>query len=412
MFAGMGICTKTSPTSGMDIRYPAARRWLILLRTPTLESYMHGFARRISVLSATGLLIVVSGCGGSSPSGTAATSGVPTTPATTPAMSVYVFQNNDAFAPPQPSSILQFAKSASGSTSPLSSITGPANVIFDTVTEDGGGNLYVGGHTYNASPNTAPGVVNILEYTAGSTGTATPLRSISGSATGLQQLSTNPIFGLDLDAAGNLYVAADVAIGSGPTGRIYAAVSVFPPTANGDVSPAKVIAGSLTTMASGPPQIAVTASGTLYVPNPAIEQADSILIFAPASSGNIAPTATLGGAATTIYTVKGIALDSAGNIYVASLAQSTSNVAESAVPSILVFAAGATGNVAPIRAISCPATTMPTIGNLRVDSAGEVFVLSGTTILKFAAGATGNIAPAAAITSPSYFQPLGSIAAQ
>jgi hypothetical protein len=139
------------------------------------------------------------GCGGSNntPSATTSTTGGGST-TTTPAMSVYVLNDNDAFAPPQPSSVLQFGKTASGSVSPISTITGPANVIFRSMVEDGSGNLYVAGYTYNANPtsSTGPGTINILEYGAGSSGPATPAthdqRGSNGVAADNQQLHLEP----------------------------------------------------------------------------------------------------------------------------------------------------------------------------------------------------------------------------
>jgi hypothetical protein len=65
-------------------------------------------------------------------------------------------------------------------------------------------------------------------------------------------------------------------------------VSVFPARASGNVAPSRVIAGPLTQI--GPPgelnnKIAVSADGRLFV----AEANDSILVFAPGAVGNVAP---------------------------------------------------------------------------------------------------------------------------
>jgi hypothetical protein len=120
----------------------------------------------------------------------------------------------------------------------------------------------------------------------------------------------------------------------------------------------------------------------------------------------------LGGSNTGIYQILGIALDAAGNIYVSTLGPQTADGGTfSGTPSILEFSAGSTGNVAPIRTITGPATTMAAIKNLSVDSAGNIYVVSLTaaatapdyaptyTVLKFGPTATGNVAPASSISS-------------
>ena len=351
----------------------------------------------------------VAGCGGGSSSPPATTTTVIPS-GTTPAMSFYVYSDNDAFTPIQPSTVLQLAKTASGSVAPVSTITGPANVIFDALAEDGAGNLYVGGYTYNndSTGRSGPGAINILEYSAGATGTATPLRNISGAGTGLQLAANNYISSLDVDGAGNLYVAAPV----GVSGLEYQGISVFASSANGNAAPARVIAGTLTTMGLAPKQIAVTSTGVLYVHSSGVTPPDSVLVFGAAATGNVAPMATLGGSNTGLYTIRGLALDSAGNIYVMSLAKPTSTLANSAVPSILVFAAGSTGNVAPMRTISGSATTMIFGGQLRVDSAGNIYVVDQETILKFAPGASGNVAPVSTVSSSAFITPGSSVAVQ
>ena len=90
--------------------------------------------------------------------------------------------------------------------------------------------------------------------------------------------------------------------------------------------------------------------------------------------------------------IEGVAVDSQGNVYV-------SNVDGAGVFSIFEFSAGSTGNVAPMRTISGSATTMNAIGNLTVDSAGNIYVLNDINILKFSPTATGNVAPTATISS-------------
>ena len=316
-------------------------------------------------------------------------------------MSLYIL-STPAFAI-EPSTILQFPKTANGGVMPSSTITGPTNVFFESVVEDASGNLFVGGYTYSPPGTIGPGTVNILEYAAGASGTATPIRTITGPATGLQVLTNNLVYSLDLDSAGNLYVVANVATGSGPGNLIYQGISVYAPSETGNAAPTRVILGNATTLGNIS-QIAVDPTGNVYVANEPATQPDSILVFDSMAKGNVAPVATIAGSNTMIYYARGVAVDSTGNIYVATLAQATGPMAATlgGTPSILVFASGATGNVAPTRVISGAATTMGEIGNLRVDSAGNIYVYSQTTILKFASGAAGNVAPMNTI-SPTPF---------
>ena len=69
----------------------------------------------------------------------------------------------------------------------------------------------------------------------------------------------------------------------------------------------------------------------------------SILVYAPGASGNATPTATIAGSNTGLTGSYGIALDGAGNLYVAN----------AGVPySITVYAAGASGNAPPTATIA------------------------------------------------------------
>jgi Beta-propeller repeat len=330
--------------------------------------------------------------GGSSGGGTAALS---------PAASFYVVQGA------LPSTILQFSRTANGSVAPAATITGPAGVGFTALTVDGLGNLYVGGQEFSGSTEIGP---EILVYAPGAIGTPTPSQTITA---GLQSPSANSISAMAVDNAQNLYAVTAAALGSGPTGRVYTGIAVYAPAANGKLAPIKSIVGPATEISNNPEQIATDSAGNLYVASGATATGPgSIVVFNSSATGNVPPTSTLAGSNTTIGYAQGVAVDSAGNIYVASAAQIPQSI-EDGAPSILKFSAGSTGNVAPIQTISGSATTMENnIGNLRVDSAGNIYVTSGSTILRFAPGATGNVAPAATVSSSSFTGASGPIALQ
>ena len=358
---------------------------------------------RLLIGSIFGLLCF--GCGGSGNSGTPPITGTPIpNPGNAPSQSFYVTVDNDAFSPPQPSSILQFSRTATGTTTPLATITGPANFIFGPAVIDASGYLLVGGQTL--ATMTATSVASVLIYAPAASGTAAPAQTLQ-----LPGLFNNFIAGMAVDTAGNLYISSDVAIGSGPAGRVYPGISVYT-YSPAPASQTRTIAGDQTTIL-GDTEIAVDPPGNVYVTGGSYADGpQTVLIFGPKATGNVAPDATLAGPNTTLYFIRGIATDVLGNIYIASLAQNTSGVGGplSGVASILEFSPGATGNVAPIRTITGPATGMGEIGNLQVDSAGNIYVLDGSSIHKFAPDAKGNVAPAATITSSSFVESGGGIA--
>jgi len=331
-----------------------------------------------SVLGLT-LLVLASGCGGGGTmGGGTGGGGGPVGP------SLYVTQDLEVSSPV--SSIMQFSNDSNGSVSPSSTVKGPTGVSFQGLAVDATGNLYVGGLLFSNNP-ASQGQLEILVYAPGSNGMAKPTRTITGTATGLEGFTQNSISGLAVDSSGNVYVSSGLLKG----GLVNSGISVFPSTANGDVAPTKVI--TMTGIATFTPgQIAVDSAGNIYVAATDPLAPGVILIFASNSTGTVPPTSTLAGSETTFDGVKGVAVDSKGNIYV-------SNISSTGAPSILEFSAGSNGNVAPIRTISGSATMMNALGNLALDSAGNIYVLNDLNILKFFPTATGNVAPTASISS-------------
>ncbi len=88
------------------------------------------------------------------------------------------------------------------------------------------------------------------------------------------------------------------------------AVTAYPATSNGDVSPLVPIPTGL----SEPQFVATDASGNIYATNACN---NTVTIYAKGSKGDAAPTAIIGGSKTGLNSPEGIALDSSGKIYVA-----------------------------------------------------------------------------------------------
>ncbi len=217
---------------------------------------------------------------------------------------------------------------------------------------------------------------SVTVYAAGARGHAAPLRIISGSNTGL-----NRPWGPALDSAGNLYVSNSLA----------SSLTVYAAGANGNVAPSRTISGSATGLIE-PAGIALDPSDNIYVAN---YSGSTVTVYASGANGNVAPVRTIAGSATNLNTPEGIALDSDLNIYVAN---SHNN-------SVTVFAAGANGNATPIQTISGSATELNGPTGIALDGQRNIYVANYgqqfggvTRVNVYAAGANGNVAPIRTIT--------------
>ena len=102
------------------------------------------------------------------------------------------------------------------------------------------------------------------------------------------------------------------------------------------------IAGSNTQL-NGPMAVAAGSSGTVYVLSN-----QEILEFPAGQTGNISPSAVIGGPHTGLYWPSGIAVDSAENIYVTNIASNEPD------DSIMEFASGSKGDASPVVEIAGP----------------------------------------------------------
>jgi hypothetical protein len=109
-----------------------------------------------------------------------------------------------------------FSPGQSGNATPVRTISGPQSQILRI----GGLALDAAGNIYAATQTPGNLMPNLLEFSGGINGSATPINVITGNATMLNQTS-----GLAVDAAGNIYAA-------GGTGTLQ-----FAPGATGNASP-------------------------------------------------------------------------------------------------------------------------------------------------------------------------------
>jgi len=189
-------------------------------------------------------------------------------------------------------------------------------------------------------------------------------------------------------------------------GRIYVtneatdSITVYPAGANGSVSPIVTIAGDKTRL-GGPKAIAFDSAGNIYVANAAQDSGghDSVTKYAAGSSGDVAPVAEITGAATKLSSPSGLTVDSSGNIYVANEGSNNGGL-----DSITVYAAGSIGNAAPSKVISGAATLLDRPGGVAVDAKGNIYATSfgaegnsSVSILVYSKDGGGNVAPSTSI---------------
>jgi 6-phosphogluconolactonase (cycloisomerase 2 family) len=163
-------------------------------------------------------------------------------------------------------------------------------------------------------------------------------------------------------------------------------VTVYGPKAHGDARWLQKIAGPDTGL-DNVQKIALDAGENIYVANAPDGPGDGggiITVYAAGTSGNIAPIQTIVGSNTGLGQPEGIAVDAGGNVYVANYR----------ADSVTVFAASANGDVAPIQTISGSSTGLRNPTGVAVDSEKRIYVTNSPAFVTvYAAGANGDVAP-------------------
>ncbi len=170
-------------------------------------------------------------------------------------------------------------------------------------------------------------------------------------------------------------------------------VSAFAAGATGDVAPTISLEGSNTTFSGCQTGIAIDASGNAIVgdlSNLPAYPGGHIAIFAAGATGNVAPARIIAGASANFHSPTGIAVDGPGNIYVAD-----SGLGYSYSGDVAIFAPGASGDVAPSTVIVGGATGLSTPEGVALDARGNIYVanLGNNTVTVYAANASGDAVP-------------------
>ena len=213
--------------------------------------------------------------------------------------------------------ILIYAAGASGTDAPIANIEGADTLLSNpyALTFDASGNLWVANNG------------SVLEFAAGATGDAVPIRVLTGGTAGFLGVE-----GIAIGSTGMIYTADYVT----------ATVDVFAATATGSDDPLQQIVGPTSTL-SKPDGITVDAAGTMYVGD---FGTNSIDVFSPTATGDVAPLRSIVGGSTGLNLPYYVALDAHGDIYSANFGASN----------VTVYANGAHGNAAPVRTITGAAT--------------------------------------------------------
>jgi hypothetical protein len=315
--------------------------------------------------------------------------------ATGGATSLYVVQQSPTGGQ---SYVLQYSATATGTVTPTATLLPASTFVPECVATDSVGEVYVGGYSGTN------GLYEVLVYAAGASGPATPLRTITLPSSYSSASSYIDPTSLSVDAAGNLYVLGEDAV-----------VAVYAANASGAATPSRLIAGSATGLLE-PLGIAADALGNIYVsnvvPTGISSESGEILVFQTGSTGNVAPVRTI----TSPSIFYGVALDASGDLFTAedTVTVSSSGQVTGTTGEIVAFAPLSNGAATPYRTIAGPATGITFGGGIRVDGAGNVYMLNDTvtasstgntatyTVLGFGPQASGDAEPAVDMGSSAW----------
>jgi hypothetical protein len=270
-------------------------------------------------------------------------------------------------------SVTAFRQSANGNAAPTVDISGSETKIYEPV---GLAVARSGQVAVSDSGN------DITLYAAGANGNVAPVGTITCGRGGDPGVPGQIAF----DERGNLYAEY--------YGGYHApsdAIEVYKPSEqSGCVTGKHVLFGAKTGISSFG-GIAV-AGGTIYN-----SSGNGVLEFHTSDNGNVAPFNVIEGAKTGLSQANGIAVDKNGYLYIAN------------ANDVRVFAPGASGNAKPVAVISGSNTLIPQPGSgygalsIAAGKDGSIFVgvqydTNVSSILVFAAGSNGNVAPEHVIT--------------
>jgi sugar lactone lactonase YvrE len=226
-----------------------------------------------------------------------------------------------------------------------------------------------------------------------------------GSAKPLRQISgaDTALLGsraIAVDSFGNIYVTTK----GKPLGHFQSGINVYSVGGSGDLPPSRAIGGPRTGLMN-PEGVAVDSKGKLFVANNGVTFGASVLVFAPGSNGDVAPEAVIRGPAG--MALSAIALDSRGNVYVIAVKNNTRDF--NTLNAIVVYAAADRGyrTIATIAGDRTALATSPGtgIGGIAVDSSGNIYVTwgggrKGDRVMVYTAGSNGDVFPRSTIEGP------------
>jgi len=299
-----------------------------------------------------------------------------------------------------------FSTSTTGSTTLTSSLTLPFGFEAFSIAIGPTGTIYIGGQLDN------PFVGQVLQYPAGSSGSATPSVTLNGSNS--HTSTFDEPYSIAVNSAGTLFVSA----GDG-------SLEAFANGYTASSAPTQYLTWGMTNFLNTGSEIGVDTAGEIFYLETGnqVTRTPSVHVFAAGATGATAPVRSITGTNTTAFVlleIANIAVDGAGDVYLSIYndaqdpnATSVTDPATSLSTGILEFAAGATNNATPLKQISGAATHIVEPMGLTVDSASNLYYVdasggffnSGTTPMPleiFPSSATGNVPPATSNTLTGY----------